>query len=411
MKLLKILALFIFTAALILLAKQSAEAALGDPFRPRCVGIYGKFFSKKWKGGSIEVGCSGTAGTACNGEIQKVASPGKFKLVRCSCFGTDKGCLKVGNDLKIERIGSKRKVVVVQRVQSTTPFTQNNCSITFTKRTGQTKLRNICGGNSKRVKANIKIRCEVPPVTVTACPGPNAVTNVVVTCPDCIRQEPEPEPTQGPEPSPTPTPTGVPTIQAFEESGGSVIMEAENNDGKFSRDGYRWDGAAPGTPNTATTGFSERGYIAARPNNDEKVFIKNIFSQGPEVVYNINFTNPGTYYVYVRSSGPDNKSDSAHFGLSVGLGEATWAGIISLHYIGDGSGNSNWRWEKWTNENERAKIEVPTAGIYKFHIYMREDGAKIDKIRLFKDQSWVADPNPTAKGPNESQRRTVIVGN
>ncbi|MBI2621266.1 MAG: hypothetical protein HYW63_01300, partial [Candidatus Levybacteria bacterium] len=58
-------------------------------------------------------------------------------------------------------------------------------------------------------------------------------------------------------PSPTP-PSGQ--VSAFIESGGSVVMETENNDGKFNRNGYRWDGAAPGSPQTATDGWHGDGY-------------------------------------------------------------------------------------------------------------------------------------------------------
>ncbi|MBI2621817.1 MAG: hypothetical protein HYW63_04220 [Candidatus Levybacteria bacterium] len=178
-------------------------------------------------------------------------------------------------------------------------------------------------------------------------------------------------------------------------------METENNDGKFNRNGYRWDGAAPGSPQTATDGWHGDGYIAARPNDDLRVFFANGYLDAPEVVYNVNFTTTGTYFVYLRSSGPDAKSDSAHVGLDGALN-----GSMALYFIGEGGATSNWKWRSNNNDGTRTKINVSTPGIHTFHIFMREDGTRIDRIRLSTNKDWVANPNDSAKGPDESPRGT-----
>ncbi|MBI2621581.1 MAG: hypothetical protein HYW63_02940 [Candidatus Levybacteria bacterium] len=218
---------------------------------------------------------------------------------------------------------------------------------------------------------------------------------------------------EGSTPTPTPVLPTVPPIivsptpslgiSAFIESGGSVVMEAENNDKRFNRGNYRWAGAAPDTPLTATSGYvnegTRKGYTAVRPNDDKVTYFEGGYKKGPEVVYNINFSSTGTYYVYMRSSGPDSKSDSAHYGL-----DGAYDGTIALYYRGEGGASTNWQWKGNNNDGTKARIRVTTPGIHTFHIYMREDGTQIDRIRLFKNSSWTPSPGPAADGPSESLR-------
>lgn len=204
MKLHKILIIFILTAVFLIFGSRTANAAKA-PYRPLCVGIDGKFIANnKWKGGPIQVGCAGDNGRAtpiqsqkCVGEVQTV-NPGKtFRLTKCSCFGSNKGCLVVGKELRREPLkNGKRKITVVKKIQDMPAFKNNSCRIN--------KTNNICGSNGKHIKGNIRINCN--PVTPTPspsptpsptpsvsptpsiCPVPKKVTNVKVTCPNCFSE-------------------------------------------------------------------------------------------------------------------------------------------------------------------------------------------------------------------------------
>lgn len=208
--------LLVFIVGFIVFDNTKAYAAF-DPYRPLCLGIQGKFYANQtWKGGYIEVGCGGDNGGAvnqdesrwCKGEIQRVKPGDPFRLTKCSCFGSDeKGCLKIGKDLDFTARDSKgnRYIKVLQYIQDTPAFKNNSCQAKLNgeviTKAGSNKL---CGKNTDRLTANIKISCEVPettntptptqpittgtptPTTPNQCPKPEVVPNVRVTCPTCF---------------------------------------------------------------------------------------------------------------------------------------------------------------------------------------------------------------------------------
>jgi len=61
-----------------------------------------------------------------------------------------------------------------------------------------------------------------------------------------------------------------------------------------------------------------------------------------------------------------------------------------------GNNQLNGRKYKWSNGNE---FTVPQAGVYKLNLWMREDGAVIDKIVIMKKRKELKD-----KGPDESKK-------
>jgi hypothetical protein len=194
----KLIAITFLTIALLISGKESAEAAF-NPYRPLCVGIQGKFTAKNWKGGPIQVGCAGDDGGAtrnrdqrCTGEVQTVYPGKSFRLTKCSCFGSNKGCLRVGKELKREPlVNGKRRITVVRKIQDMQVFKNNSCTIN--------DISKVCGANGAKIEGNVRIKCQ-PGVTitntptptepdVTECPGPEKVTNVRVKCPNCEAQQ------------------------------------------------------------------------------------------------------------------------------------------------------------------------------------------------------------------------------
>ncbi len=222
MKLLKLVAFFLFISLFLFGGIRSANAAFA-PWRPLCVGIQGKFVAKNWKGGPIEVGCVGDDGGAtnqadqrCTGEVQVVQPNAEFRLTKCSCWGSNKGCLKVGKDITLNPLNSnnRKTITIVKRIQDTTAFKNNSCTI------NSTQIGNYCAANgSHLLDKNVKITCEAPPTptrnvtntptptrnpshtptptpkftstptpTTPICVDPDRVTNVEVTCRNCSSQ-------------------------------------------------------------------------------------------------------------------------------------------------------------------------------------------------------------------------------
>lgn len=201
-----LIVLFLFGTFLFL--ENGIADAKKAPYRKLCVGIDGKFIANnKWKGGAIQVGCAGDRGSAapnqsqsCVGEVQTVRPGQSFRLTKCSCFGSSKGCLVVGKELKREPLkNGKRKITVVKKIKDMPAFKNNSCTIN--------KTSNVCGSNGKHIKGNIRIKCSpptptptpsvspTPTITITptpsTCPIPKKVINVKVTCPNCFSQEEE----------------------------------------------------------------------------------------------------------------------------------------------------------------------------------------------------------------------------
>lgn len=205
---------FIFLIFVSLFLVIGSEALAKDPYRPLCVGIDGKFIAKNWKGGPIQVGCVGDDGGAtnissqkCTGQVITNIKPGDtFRLTKCSCWGGNKGCLKVGKELKLNPLNSnnRKTITVVKKIQDTAAFKNNSCTI------NSDRINKVCGANGARIEGNIRITC-ASPVTPTPtrritptptrsvsptpepspsiCPIPKKVTNVKVTCPDCFSQQ------------------------------------------------------------------------------------------------------------------------------------------------------------------------------------------------------------------------------
>ena len=176
--------------------------------------------------------------------------------------------------------------------------------------------------------------------------------------------------------------------QAFQESSGQVVMEAEHFDQPISRSSHDW------LLKTTQTGFSGSGYMEALPNTGATINT-GYTTTSPELVFNVQVTTTGTYYVWVRGAGPSGNDDTIHSGLD-GTGPAS-ADRIS----GFGTG---WTWKRDTMDGVPATLIVGTSGLHTIHLWMREDGFKVDKLLLRKSTSSTA---PSGTGPAESLRITV----
>jgi hypothetical protein len=177
------------------------------------------------------------------------------------------------------------------------------------------------------------------------------------------------------------------TTQAFLEQGGKVAIDAEHVDENIARSSHTWSVA------TDRPGFAAEGFMVAQPVSPTKID-SNYATTSPELRYNVNFTTPGTYYVWARMWGETIDTNSIHIGLD-GAANTT-ADKITIDTI------KTWTWTRNTMDNAPATITVATAGVHTINVWMREDGTRVDRLYLTTSSS----DTPADAGPAESARGT-----
>ena len=171
----------------------------------------------------------------------------------------------------------------------------------------------------------------------------------------------------------------------FLEENGLVVIETEHYDNQINRSGYSWNFE------TINSEYSADGYIKVLPVGDI-IFYADAVSYSPELDYIINFTNSGTYFVWVRGQARDSNSNSFHMGLN---------GVLQLKTT-----TINWffnfsSWE-WSNKSEGglSQINIPSPGVYTINVWMRETGFSLDKIVFTSNLTFI----PQGLGPAETNR-------
>jgi lysophospholipase L1-like esterase len=177
-----------------------------------------------------------------------------------------------------------------------------------------------------------------------------------------------------------------------EVANGQVVIEAEHPDSNVPRGGQGWTFEAAGS------GFSGSGYLKALPNIGTVVDTGYVGTM-PELVYNVQFPGPGTYYLWIRGSADSGGDDSIHAGLD-GVGPDTARKI-------SGFNSTLWVWKQNMVGGIPATLTVPSAGLHTVHLWMREDGLRIDKILLRTSSSTTP---PSGAGPSESSGKPRLMG-
>jgi hypothetical protein len=165
------------------------------------------------------------------------------------------------------------------------------------------------------------------------------------------------------------------SISAFQETSGAVLFEAENYRKNIAR-GHQW------TLENSTQwgGFSGVGYLDALPDNGTEIPTNYEFTS-PELLYDINFTHTGTYWIWTRGRGKNDAIAYAIHGGLDGLPLAT-ANLMGSHspYI--------WEWLSNRFDNQpRATLTITTPGVHTLSIWMDVDGFIFDKVYLTQDQN------------------------
>jgi hypothetical protein len=183
---------------------------------------------------------------------------------------------------------------------------------------------------------------------------------------------------------------------SFQDSGGFLVMEAENFDLNVTRPTgfFEFDNVNP------ITAFSP-DYISGWG------YMKEVYSGGtdmnasPRMDYKVNFTSAGNWYIWVLGSDMGGKA------LSVGLDgtvpvSATDIGGKDNVFGTRGGGALNWDGTNnmgfgYTNQ---AYLTVPTAGEHTINVFIREAGLYLDRFCLTTSSWDTFVPTPMEGGTN-----------
>lgn len=155
---------------------------------------------------------------------------------------------------------------------------------------------------------------------------------------------------------------------------GIVDMEAENFTSGLDKGGQSWL-VRSNIPNS-----SENEFLRAEPDNGVS-FASGYVGNSPQVNFQVDFVKTGTHYVWIRSLKTGNTDDSVHVGID-GNGSSSGRNMTF-------SGSS----DSWNWSHSNRIIEVPSPGMHEINLWMREDGARIDRILLTTNATYIPDNN------------------
>lgn len=163
------------------------------------------------------------------------------------------------------------------------------------------------------------------------------------------------------------------TVFTVSESGPTVI-EAEHFTRTVADNGAAWG------LKTEPTGFVGEGcmQVPDKGANNEPPRLT-----APRLDYFLELKKPGRYFVWVRGFGINHQSDSLHLGIDVKI---DWGANVGL-------GGSTFAWS-----GPRA-FNVEKPGLHTFSIWMREDGAIVDRILFTMDGKY--EPDPDLRSPKK----------
>jgi len=167
-----------------------------------------------------------------------------------------------------------------------------------------------------------------------------------------------------------------------------TVLEAEhygvNAEGSGSADGWSWVEQAGG-------GSIGDGYLQALPDAGLRVGGSGVIeSDLPRLTYPTYFSEPGAHFLWLKGAADDGGDDSVYYGLD-GVVTNTLASEAARLAIG-----SEFGWLSQRGDGDRPVIDVPSAGLHTVDLWLREDGARIDRLALTASETYVpAEPPET----------------
>jgi hypothetical protein len=174
-----------------------------------------------------------------------------------------------------------------------------------------------------------------------------------------------------------------PTTPAYLERGGQVVIEAERANRRIGRAGVDWING------TIKPGFVGGAYVAAWADTGWEAGA-GYPTSAAELRYQVKFTTPGIYTVWIRTWAPNGRGNTVHAGRN-GRGYESANRIASRTY-------GTWSWTRRRMDRSIALLRVPSAGVHTINIWAREDGFRFDRIMLTRNGNI-----PYGVGPRQSQ--------
>lgn len=183
------------------------------------------------------------------------------------------------------------------------------------------------------------------------------------------------------------------SAQCFQESGGELVIEAENYSSLSAALGTNWELEIADNSDSGNSMKVNNG--TASPNNTQGN------TTGPRMDYDVVFNEAGIYNFWIRTKaqGGSGGNNSVHLGVEGScLTCSTGSGI--------GQSSSSWSWTQnidggnqtaITYNVTNAQLGIPIT----INVWMREDGVHIDKLVLRKNGAVVS-----GNGPAESASAT-----
>ncbi|MDB6030467.1 MAG: hypothetical protein JWM16_805 [Verrucomicrobiales bacterium] len=158
---------------------------------------------------------------------------------------------------------------------------------------------------------------------------------------------------------------------AFIETAGKVVMEAEHFQTNSSGSGHQW----LATNNVA--GFVGTAAMQALPDTGASL---SSVSNSPLLSYTIQVTNAGTFNLWLRGWALNTSANTVYLGADSGTAQ-------QMNYTTTGA----WVWQS-------VRVTLTNAGSHQINLWMREDGAYVDRLILARDSAYV----PAGTGPAET---------
>ncbi|GAA3949551.1 chitobiase/beta-hexosaminidase C-terminal domain-containing protein [Allohahella marinimesophila] len=177
----------------------------------------------------------------------------------------------------------------------------------------------------------------------------------------------------------------APVSQA-DSYGGIIAIEAEDFvRARMSTVGTEWTAVSDGN-------WSNDRAVQALPFGHG--YSRDFTDTTAQLDYDIEFSQTGDYYIWIRAEAKDGASDSVHLGLDGVPGEDS----SPISYF-EPFGQMNWSNKQFVTY-KRAVLRVNNTGRHTLNIWMRESGMIIDKLLLTRD----ADFTPSGNGPESAPR-------
>ena len=186
---------------------------------------------------------------------------------------------------------------------------------------------------------------------------------------------------------------GAGVYQQDPGANGIVSVEAEHFNNDVAQGGHSWVAVTP-------SGFSGTGAMAASPNNgtnNDTGYVSN----SPRLDFQVNFTRTGTHYVWIRGRAGTVTDDSLHVGLD-GNAIASSDRITGIH-------TTSWAWSAKTIDGPVATINVTNPGVHTINIWMREDGAVVDKLLLTTNASYIPSGTGVPESPGDTTNSDTAI--